>query len=163
MSDQITFSLHGTPSPPAAPAPGGRVIVHVDVDAFFPSVEQLLIPALRGRPVIVGSGCIASCSYEARRFGLNAGMPLREAMRLCPQAVRLAGRYQTYRCFAEHIWEICRRYATSLETYLDEAYGDVKRLATPAEATRPFSAGGSSRTCGTRSTCRCPSGWGPTA
>jgi DNA polymerase-4 len=113
-----------------------RVIVHVDVDAFFPSVEQLLIPALRGRPVIVGSGCIASCSYEARQFGLHAGMPLREAMRLCPQAVRLAGRYQTYRCFAEHIWEICRRYATSLETYLDEAYGDVSgcdaRGANPA-------------------------------
>lgn len=102
-----------------------RIILHVDVDAFFASVEQLLIPALRHRPVIVGSGVIASCSYEARKFGLHAGMPLRRAMALCPEAVRLAGHYPIYRCFAEHVWEICRRYVTSLETYLDEAYGDA--------------------------------------
>lgn len=108
----------------------GRIILHVDVDAFFASVEQLLIPALRGRPVIVGSGVIASCSYEAREFGLRAGMPLHEAMQRCPSAVRLAGQYPIYRCFAEHIWDICRRYLTSLETFLDEAYGD----ATGAEA-----------------------------
>jgi DNA polymerase-4 len=103
----------------------GKLILHVDVDAFFASVEQLLIPSLRGRPVIVGSGCIASCSYEARRFGLRAGMPLREAKRLCPRAVILAGDYQVYRCFAEHIWRVCRRYTCGLETYLDEAYGDA--------------------------------------
>jgi len=107
-----------------------RTILHIDADAFFASVEQLLIPALRNRPVIVGSGVIASCSYEAREFGLRAAMPLRRAMELCPEAVRLAGRYSIYRCFAEHIWEICRRYVTSLETHLDEAYGD----ATGAEA-----------------------------
>jgi DNA polymerase-4 len=97
----------------------------VDVDAFFASVEQLLVPALRGRPVIVGSGCIASCSYEARRFGLRAGMPLNEAKRRCPSAVVLAGDYQIYRCFAEHVWRVCRRYTCGLETYLDEAYGDA--------------------------------------
>jgi DNA polymerase-4 len=102
-----------------------NLILHVDVDAFFASIEQLLIPALGGRPVIVGSGCIASCSYEARRFGLRAGMSLRDARRLCPQAVVLAGDYPIYRCFAEHIWDICRRYATHLETHLDEAYGDA--------------------------------------
>jgi DNA polymerase-4 len=103
----------------------GKIILHIDVDAFFASVEQLLIPSLRDRPVIVGSGCIASCSYEARRFGLHAGMSLRRAMRLCPSAVRLPGRYHTYRCFAEHIWQVSRRYVTALETYLDEAYGDA--------------------------------------
>ena len=102
-----------------------RLILHIDVDAFFASVEQLLIPSLRDRPVIVGSGCIASCSYEARRFGLHAGMPLRRAMRLCPSAVRLPGQYHIYRCFAEHIWQVSRRYVTALETYLDEAYGDA--------------------------------------
>jgi len=99
--------------------------VHVDVDAFFASVEQLLIPALRSRPVIVGSGCIASCSYEARRFGLHAGMSLRRARRLCPQAQILPGRQAVYRCFAEHVWEVCRRYARDFETFLDEAYGDA--------------------------------------
>ena len=103
----------------------GNIILHIDADAFFASVEQLLIPALRNRPVIVGSGCIASCSYEARRFGLHAGMSLGRAMRLCPSAVRLPGRYPIYRCFAEQIWQVCRRYVTGLETYLDEAYGDA--------------------------------------
>jgi len=102
-----------------------QLIVHVDVDAFFASVEQLLIPSLRGRPVVVGSGVIASCSYEARRFGLRAGMSLHEARRLCPSCVFLKGDYQIYRCFAEHVWNVCRRYTTSLETFLDEAYGDA--------------------------------------
>jgi len=102
-----------------------KTILHIDVDAFFASVEQLLIPALRGRPVLVGSGCIASCSYEARRFGLHAGMSLRRAMRLCPHAVRVPGQYPIYRCFAEAVWAVCRRYVTDLETYLDEAYGDA--------------------------------------
>jgi DNA polymerase-4 len=101
------------------------LIIHVDVDAFFASVEQLLIPSLHHRPVVVGSGCIASCSYEARRFGLHAGMPLSRARRLCPQAVILPGRCGRYRCFAEQIWAICRRTCLSLETYLDEAYGEV--------------------------------------
>ena len=105
-----------------------RLILHVDVDAFFASVEQLLIPALRGRPVVVGSGCIASCSYEARRLGLHAGMSLRDAKRLCPAAVVLKGQYPIYRCFAEHVWSICRRYTCGLETYLDEAYGDATGL-----------------------------------
>ena len=100
-------------------------IVHVDVDAFFASVEQLLIPRLRSQPVVVGSGCIASCSYEARRFGLHAGMSLVSARKRCPQAVVLAGHYPIYRCFAEHIWEICRQYCCSLETFLDEAYGEI--------------------------------------
>ena len=101
------------------------LILHIDVDAFFASVEQLLIPSLRGRGVIVGSGCIASCSYEARRAGLRAGMPLSNARRRCPSAVVLAGDYQIYRCFAEQIWDICRRYTESLETFLDEAYGRI--------------------------------------
>ncbi len=108
---------------------GEKLIMHVDVDAFFASVEQLLIPALRGKPVIVGSGCIASCSYEARRFGLSAGMALRIACKKCPPAVVLPGQYQIYRCFAEQVWEICRRFACSLETYLDEAYGDATEMA----------------------------------
>jgi DNA polymerase-4 len=108
-----------------AASPTRHLILHVDVDAFFASVEQLLIPLLRGRPVVVGSGCIASCSYEARRFGLSAGMPLSQARRLCPSAVVLAGDQPIYHCFAEHVWEVCREFACGLETYLDEAYGDA--------------------------------------
>jgi DNA polymerase-4 len=100
-------------------------MMHLDIDAFFPSVEQARLPFLKGRPVVVGSGVIASCSYEARRFGLRAGMALHEARRLCPQAVYLAGDAQIYRSFAEKIWEICHTLTPSVDTYLDDAYLDM--------------------------------------
>jgi len=100
-------------------------ILHVDIDAFFAAIEQQRDPRLRGRPVIVGAGVIASCSYEARRFGLKAGMTLSEAKRLCPQAVILEGHAQVYRCFAEEIFARCREVAPAVESYLDEAYCDL--------------------------------------
>jgi len=121
----------GAPSLPAEPPPLGtaspaeRTILHVDIDAFFAAIEQRRDPRLRGRPVIVGAGVIASCSYEARAFGLKAGMPLSEARRLCPQAVILEGHAQVYRCFAEEIFARCRALAPAVETYLDEAYCDL--------------------------------------
>ncbi len=101
------------------------MIVHVDIDAFFASVEQILVPALRGRPVAVGSGCIASASYEAREFGLHAGMSLAKARRLCPEIVILPGSYGVYRCFTERIWELCHTVAPAVETHLDDAYLDL--------------------------------------
>ena len=101
------------------------VILHVDIDAFFASIEQRRDPRLRGRPVIVGAGVIASCSYEARRFGLKAGMTLAEAKRLCPRAVVIEGHAQVYRCFAEEVFAHCRDVAPAVETYLDEAYCDL--------------------------------------
>ena len=100
-------------------------ILHLDLDAFFASVEQLKNPRLRGKPVVVGTGVIASCSYEARRYGLCASMPLRQARRLCPHAVILDGNQHTYACFAEAVWEIARRWLPAMETYLDDAYGDL--------------------------------------
>src|SRR5438552_8567521 len=123
----------GTSSPPpaapesaAAPAAAAeRTVLHVDIDAFFAAIEQRRDPRLAGRPVIVGAGVIASCSYEARAFGLKAGMPLSEARRLCPRAVILEGHAQVYRCFADEIFARCRRLAPAVETYLDEAYCDL--------------------------------------
>ncbi|HEY2955646.1 MAG TPA: DNA polymerase IV [Candidatus Eisenbacteria bacterium] len=119
----------GAPSAPAEPAiappPGERTVLHVDIDAFFAAIEQQRDPRLKGRPVIVGAGVIASCSYEARAFGLKAGMPLSEARRLCPEAVILEGHAQAYRCFAEEIFARCRALAPAVETYLDEAYCDL--------------------------------------
>jgi DNA polymerase-4 len=100
-------------------------IAHVDIDAFFASVEQRLVPALRGKPVAVGSGCIASASYEAREYGLHAGTSLAEARRLCPEIVILPGSYGVYRCFTERIWELCREIAPAVETHLDDAYLDL--------------------------------------
>jgi DNA polymerase-4 len=101
------------------------IIVHLDIDAFFASVEQVLIPALRGRPVAVGSGCIASCSYEARAYGLHAAMSLAAARRLCPELAVLPGSYGVYRCFTARIWDLCREVSPAVETYLDDAYLDM--------------------------------------
>jgi len=114
-------SENAVPSVPSA----SRLVLHVDIDAFFAAIEQQRDPRLQGRPVIVGAGVIASCSYEARAFGLRAGMRLSEARRLCPEAVILDGHAQVYRCFAERIFEACRAIAPEVETYLDEAYCDL--------------------------------------
>jgi DNA polymerase-4 len=100
------------------------VVMHFDVDAFFASVEQLKDPRLRGKPVAVGNGVVASPSYEARARGVTTAMPLHEARRICPELVVLDGRHEVYRCFTDAIWEIIRRYAPALETFLDEAFAD---------------------------------------
>jgi DNA polymerase-4 len=115
------------------------LIMHVDIDAFFASVEQLRNPALRGKPVIVGAGVIASCSYEARRHGLRAGMPLYEALRRCPSATVLDGHAQVYRCFADRVFDVCKRFAPGVETHLDEAYCDLS--GTEGLYGGPFAAG----------------------
>ncbi|MBI4604019.1 MAG: DNA polymerase IV [Planctomycetes bacterium] len=99
-------------------------ILHVDIDAFFASVEQLRNPRLRGVPVAVGSGVVASASYEARRFGITAGMPLRKAREICPALTVIEGHAPIYRCFSERIFAICAEYAPAIEAYLDEAYCD---------------------------------------
>lgn len=99
-------------------------VMHIDVDAFFASVEQLRDPRLRNRPVAVGNGVVASPSYEARRRGVVTAMPIHQALRVCPELVVLDGRQEVYRCFTEAIWEIGRRYAPAMETFLDEAFAD---------------------------------------
>ncbi len=108
-------------------------VMHVDIDAFFASVEQLRNPLLRGRPVAVGSGVVASSSYEARACGISNGMPLHAARRLCPDLETLPGRHEIYRCFAEAVWAVLRRHAPAMETLLDEAFCDF----TGAEIPRP--------------------------
>ena len=100
-------------------------MLHVDIDAFFASVEQLRNPRLAGRPVAVGSGVIASCSYEARRHGLHAGMALGRARRRCPQLAVVRGHEAIYRCYAARLFETCRRWSPQIEEHLDEAYCDL--------------------------------------
>lgn len=99
-------------------------VMHIDVDAFFASVEQLRDPRLRGKPVAVGNGVVASPSYEARARGVTTAMPIHQALRVCPELILIDGRHDVYRCFTEATWEICRRYAPALETFLDEAFAD---------------------------------------
>ena len=106
-------------------------IMHIDLDAFFISVEQALNPKLKGKPVVVGGkpdrrGVVASASYEARRFGLHAGMPLTTASRLCPQATFIQGNFTKYRDVSQKLMAILADFSPYLEPLgVDEAYLDV--------------------------------------
>src|SRR5207248_11111847 len=93
---------------PEGPSYSVRIpnIVHVDVDAFFASVEQVLNPKLRGKPVLVGRGCVASASYEAKALGVKTAMGFREALRVCPKAIVVPGQYEHYADFAERVRRI---------------------------------------------------------
>ncbi len=108
-----------------------RTIMHVDLDAFFVSVEQVLNPELQGKPVVVGGrpdrrGVVAAASYEARDFGLHSGMPLATAVRLCPQAIFIEGSFPRYRDASKKFMAILADFTPFLEPMgLDEAYLDV--------------------------------------
>lgn len=111
--------------------PHSRTIFHIDLDAFFVTVEQVLNPDLKGKPVIVGGrpegrGVVASASYEARKFGIHAAMPLSRARRLCPAAIFLAGSYRKYAEFSHRFMEILGGYTPALQPGgVDEAYLDL--------------------------------------
>lgn len=110
-----------------------RFIVHVDIDAFFAAVEVLLNPSLKGKPVIVGGlpherGVASTASYEARRYGVHSGMPLRKAYELCPHAIFLRGNFHIYRVFSDKFFRLLSGYTPDVEAAsLDEAYLDLSR------------------------------------
>lgn len=112
-----------------------RKIIHVDMDAFFASVEQRDNPDYQGKPLIVGGqpnsrGVVAACSYEARKFGIHSAMPSSRAYRLCPQAIFVRPRFEAYREVSQQIRTIFWRYASEVEPLsLDEAYLDVTYTA----------------------------------
>ncbi|MBB4136877.1 DNA polymerase-4 [Gordonia humi] len=119
-----------------------RWVFHIDMDAFFASVEQLTRPTLAGRPVLVGGtgvrGVVAGASYESRVYGARSAMPMHEARRLIgPSAVVVPPRGSVYRVVSTRVFEIIRRYSPTIETLsLDEAFGEPADLvgATAAEA-----------------------------
>ena len=106
-------------------------ILHVDMDAFYASVEQRDNPQWRGRPVIVGSGphergVVSTCSYEARRFGVHSAMPSRRAYELCPQAVFVKPRMDVYSAVSKSAFEVFYRYTPFVEgVSVDEAFLDI--------------------------------------
>lgn len=108
-----------------------RKIIHVDMDAFYAAIEQRDQPHLRRKPVVVGGrpdsrGVVATCSYEARQFGIHSAMSCARAYRLCPEVIFVRPRFDVYRCVSQQIREIFLRYTDLVEPLsLDEAYLDV--------------------------------------
>jgi DNA polymerase-4 len=114
----------------SSPQQDQRSILHVDMDAFYASVEQRDNPDLRGKPLVVGGGnnrgVVAAASYEARKFGVRSAMPMREAMRRCPELVRVPPRMHHYEKISEEVFAIFREFSPLVEGLsLDEAFLDV--------------------------------------
>lgn len=120
-----------------------RWVLHLDMDAFYASVEQLSRPTLRGRPVLVGGlgprGAVAAASYEARRYGARSAMSMAQARRLCPPAVALPPRFGLYHAVSERVFDVLRLLSPVVEQVsLDEAFLEPPTLrgAGPAEVQR---------------------------
>jgi DNA polymerase-4 len=118
-----------------------RTIFHVDMDAFFVSVEELFDPSLKGKPVVVGGqrherGVVSAASYAARKFGVHSAMPLRTAAKLCPEAIFVNGHPQRYRECSEKVFAVLTKFSPRVEmASVDEAYLDMtgtERLLGPA-------------------------------
>ena len=111
-----------------------RKIIHIDMDAFFASVEERDNPELIGKPVVIsrspietgGRGVVSTCNYIARQYGIHSAMNAKEAYELCPQAIFIPGNYDKYRQISQEVRQIFLRYTDLMEAAsIDEAYLDV--------------------------------------
>jgi DNA polymerase-4 len=108
-----------------------KTFFHVDMDAFFVSVEELFDPSLKGKPVVVGGrpnqrGVVSAASYAARKFGVHSAMPLRTAYRLCPQAIFVEGHPERYREYSQHVFNVLKTFTPQIDmASIDEAYLDL--------------------------------------
>ena len=123
-----------------------QIIIHVDMDAFYASVETRDDPSLRGKALIIGSlpherGVVATCSYEARKYGVRSGMSIRDAYRLCPGGIFMRPNFGKYKAVSAQLHAIWDSYASASEAVaLDEAYLDVTEKAGDWERARLFAA-----------------------
>jgi DNA polymerase-4 len=113
-------------------------ILHVDLDAFYASVEQLLDPSLRGKPIAVGTGVVLASSYEAKRYGVQSGMPGRQARLLCPRLISVPGHFSEYQRLSDEVFAICEDLTPQVERIsIDEAWldvsGSIHLFGSPAE------------------------------
>ncbi|MBM7870372.1 DNA polymerase-4 [Clostridium pascui] len=111
-----------------------KVIMHVDMDAFFASVEELDNPKLKGRPIIVGGigerGVVATCSYEARKYGVHSAMPIFMARKKCPMGIYLPTRHERYKEISNKVFDILYELTPKVEPVsIDEAYLDISDLS----------------------------------
>ena len=108
-----------------------KTYFHVDMDAFFVSVEELFDPSLKGKPVVVGGkanqrGVVSAASYTARKFGVHSAMPLRTAYRLCPQAIFVDGHPERYRDYSRKVFKVLKSFSPKVDmASVDEAYIDI--------------------------------------
>ena len=123
-------------------------ILHADLDAFYASVEQLLAPSLRGKPIAVGGGVVLAASYEARAFGIRAGMPGRRARELCPQLIFVGGHFKDYQRLGDAAINVLNDF-----TPLVERVSIAPTFSVPHPKSRPQSDTG----CARSSACLCRS------
>src|SRR6202789_3684414 len=111
--------------------PVSRTFFHLDMDAFFVSVEELFDPSLKGKPGVVGGranerGVVSAASYAARKFGVHSAMPLRTAYKMCPQAIFVEGHRERYREYSGRVFEVLKQFTPTVEmASIDEAYLDL--------------------------------------
>ncbi|MBQ1503946.1 MAG: DNA polymerase IV, partial [Oscillospiraceae bacterium] len=119
-----------------------QIILHVDMDAFYASVEIRDDPSLAGKPLIIGAlpnerGVVATCSYEARKFGVHSAMNIKEAYLLCPGGIYMHPNFEKYKAVSARLHEIWNTYASAAESIaLDEAYLDIKAQAVDLDGAR---------------------------
>src|SRR6266700_1400032 len=127
MSRGHGYDAYASPLWKEADMEAAATILHADLDSFYASVEQLLDPSLRGKPIAVGGGVVLAASYEAKAFGVCGGMPGRQARALCPQLIFVGGHFAHYQRLGDAAIEVLDDFTPLVERIsIDEAFADVK-------------------------------------